>query len=262
MKLSILASGSGGNAAFISSGSTRLIVDVGISVKALRQRLAVIGERFEDISAFCITHAHGDHVGSLGRAMREGIRRGRAIPAYMTRATEEVINWGGLESPPCQFFDAGKSFVIGDIQVQSFTIPHDCSDPVAFSFTDGKSKIGIATDLGFIPPALVARFRDCDAVMIESNYDPAMLAACDRPDLIKDRISCRMGHLSNGDTIEYLRKGLGPKARNVILGHLSQETNSSELVYRGAVEALRSDFRNPPALWIARQDEPTQLFEV
>lgn len=263
MRFSVLASGSAGNAAFIRSGDTRILVDCGLSVRELTKRMAEIGEHPADLTAIIVTHEHGDHVGGLVRLAKYCMGRGRAVPMWVTRPTAEAINWKSVECPYVRHFEAGKPFFVGGIQISSFTVPHDAADPVAFCFADNNSKIGIATDLGFIPPALVSRFRTCDAIMIESNYDPDMLEACDRPQSIRDRISGRNGHLSNIDTSDYLKRELASCVRTVVLGHLSQETNREEMVHAGAMEVLQSRFNSGrPDLIMAKQDKGTGVINV
>lgn len=261
MNICSLASGSAGNATLISTLSTRILVDCGLSVKQLIARMAAIGESPDDLDAICISHEHSDHIDGLARLVRHGIKRGRAVPVFLTEGAASMIKWENVENPPIKFFKPGTSFVIGDISVSSFTVPHDSSDPVAFCFTAGGSKVGVATDLGFIPDALRARFRDCRAILLESNHDVEMLRNGPHPLAVKIRVAGRYGHLSNLDVVEYLEKDLGSQMRHVILGHLSKENNSVALALEGARDAL---FRRglSAKLTIASQDAVTELIEI
>jgi phosphoribosyl 1,2-cyclic phosphodiesterase len=261
MRICVLASGSAGNACLISTDTTRILVDCGISVKQLAARLAEIGEKPERISGIAISHAHGDHVNGLARLVRHGIKRGRAIPTYLSEYTAPVIDWDGLEAPPVKLFKAGSSFVIGDIEVSSFSTPHDCVDPVAFTLRSNGSKVGIATDLGFIPDAIRARFRGCQAVLLESNHDTEMLRVGPHPHHVKIRVGGRYGHLSNHDTTDYLAGELDPDVQHVMLLHLSQDNNLPQLARMGAEIALRR--RGIAAsLTIAEQDKRTEIIEI
>ena len=148
MRFSSLSSGSSGNATFISSGDTRILLDQGLPVKTLVSRLTSIGESLSDLTAIVVSHGHGDHVSGLARTVRAGISRGRAIPAYLTPATADLIDWEGLQRPPVSYFEAGSKFEIGDLQIQSFSVSHDCQDPVAFTVTDRfGAKSCVAVDL-------------------------------------------------------------------------------------------------------------------
>ncbi len=261
MRFASLASGSSGNAAFVHSGDTRILIDNGLSLKTLRERLAAIGERPEDIDAVVVTHAHGDHSNGLAVLIKESIRCGRSLPVWLSEGTAERIDWQGIECPPLICFDAGKSFIVGDIEVSSLTIPHDCQNPVGFVIADNRSRCGIATDLGFVPPAMISRFRACDLIMIESNHDLDMLAASDRTAELKARIGGRNGHLSNQATSWYLRHELSDNVREIILAHLSRETNTEQIAWDTAAEAL--GMRDMAGrLRLAFQDRGTGVIEI
>jgi len=261
MTICSLASGSAGNATFIRAGSTRILIDAGLSVKQLVARLAEIGEKPENLSAILITHEHADHVAGLARLVKHGIKRGRAIPVYLTARTAEQIWWDGVEAPPVSLFQPGKTFVLGDLEIVGFTVPHDCVDPVSFVVRSNGSKMGIATDLGYIPDALRANFRDCQAVLIESNHDTEMLRCGPHPNNVKIRVAGRYGHLSNADTIDFLSRDLNAEAQHVMLLHLSQDNNMPELALGGAGEIL-SHRGMRASLSVATQDRRTEIIEI
>jgi phosphoribosyl 1,2-cyclic phosphodiesterase len=261
MKFCSLASGSAGNSTFIASGTTRILVDAGLSVKTLKARLVDIGECIENLSAVLVTHRHNDHISGLARLVRYGIKRGRAIPVYLTGPTSEVIDWDGLEHPPVAIFNAGTPFSIGDIGVDSFTIPHDCVDPVGFTFSQNGSKIGFAHDLGFVPDAARYKFRDCQALMLESNHDIEMLRVGPHPNEVKLRVSGRYGHLSNAENHAYLGSEAPAGLRHLVLTHLSRDNNFPLLAETGAVEELRR--RGIAAtVTVAGQDRRTDLLTI
>jgi phosphoribosyl 1,2-cyclic phosphodiesterase len=223
--------------------------------------MAEIGERLEDVAAICISHAHTDHVSSLARVMKERIRRGRALPAYLTQATSTLIDWDGLECPPVKYFEPGKAFEIGELRISPWTVPHDCLQPVGFVVESNHAKIGIATDLGYVPDSLRFKFRDVDALLIESNHDLDMLMAGPHPMNVKVRVAGKFGHLSNSDTEEYLRTDLGPGVRHVVLGHLSRTCNLQGAVFERAQEALLQR-GSAASLTIAEQDKRTELITI
>src|SRR4051794_40226740 len=148
VKFCVLASGSSGNAALLATENTRILVDAGLSMRELRKRLAAIGESLEAIDAIIITHEHSDHVSGL-----PVLARAKAVRAviYMTHLTAPAIDWGENQPTRLEAFQAGAAFQIGDIEVQSFGIPHDARDPVGYCFEAEGVRVGIATDLGYIP---------------------------------------------------------------------------------------------------------------
>lgn len=261
MRFCVLASGSAGNACFVSTETTRLLIDAGLSVKQLAARMLEIGEDPARLDAVIVSHAHKDHAGCLAKTVKHGIRRGRAIPAYITEPTSTLIDWEGLEAPPVKLFKAGTPFVIGDIEVYPLTLPHDAACTCGFVISANGAKLGIAVDLGFIPDGVRGRFRDVDALILEANHDTEMLRVGPHPTQVKLRVSGRYGHLSNASAFEFLAKDIGPQVRHVVMAHLSQDNNLESLVREGAEEELRR--RGIQAgLVLAEQDRRTEVITL
>ena len=153
---------------------------------------------------------------------------------------------------------AGAGFCIGDIAITPFTIPHDAADPVGFVLEAEGIRVGIATDLGYMPANVSQQLRRCDIVMLESNHDLDMLRDGPYPWSVKQRVLSRVGHLSNAAAAEFLEKGYDGQAAYVVLAHLSESNNMPELARVAAEFALR-DRMNLLAnkLVLARQHEPT-----
>jgi phosphoribosyl 1,2-cyclic phosphodiesterase len=122
--------------------------------------------------------------------------------------------------------------------VRAVAVPHDAASPLAFVLSAGVSSLGHATDLGHLSRGLVEAFRACDALLVESNYDPALLRDGPYPWSLKERILGPFGHLSNGDVGRLLEKGLSGACRLVVLAHLSRQNNHPELALQAAEEAL------------------------
>ena len=135
-------------------------------------------------------------------------------------------------------FQAGCCFTVGDFNVGSFTIPHDAADPVGFTLTAEGIKIGIATDLGYIPGSLRIHLRDTDVLLLESNHDLEMLRVGPYPWSVKQRVMSRRGHLSNEVAAEFIHGELDCRVSTLILGHISEHNNHPELVRRAAAKAL------------------------
>lgn len=230
----ILASGSSGNAAFLSTGNTRILIDAGLSMKELARRLALIGESLESIDAILISHEHSDHVAGLPVLARSKKVRARI---FLTRLTAPAIDWGGGQ-PRLETFQAGAAFTVGDVEVTSFSIPHDALDPVAFCLEAGGARIGIVTDLGYIPASIKFHLRHTDLLMLESNHDLDMLKVGPYPWSIKQRVMSRVGHLSNLGMSEFLMQDLDPSTHRLVLGHLSEQNNHPEIVRMIASQSL------------------------
>jgi len=239
MKFSSLSSGSSGNATFVSSGNTRLLIDCGIPVRTLAARLMDIGEHLNTIDAIVITHAHGDHVGGVTRVLRERMRRGRMPAVYFTRPTADLMDWQGIERPPVKYFVAGGKFEVGDLEIQSFSVMHDCVDPVAFTVRDFKGNSAcVAVDLGGVPDAMNYYAKDSQIVLLESNYDAEMLRTGSYPDPLKKRITSESGHLCNAAARNWIRRQMRTSVRHLLLGHISRQNNTPDVVLAGASEAL------------------------
>ncbi len=212
---------------------TRLLVDAGLSRKETFERLNAIGVEPESLTAILITHEHSDHIAGL-----QVIAKKLDIPVYVSRLTAPAIPWPEDYTPRLEQFPAGASFPIGDIDVSSFTIPHDAADPVGFSFRSQGVKISIATDLGYMPDSVRFHLRGSDVLLLESNHDLEMLKVGPYPWSIKQRIMGRMGHLSNDVACSFIREDLDTGTSTLILGHLSAQNNHPEIVRLMAAQAL------------------------
>lgn len=271
----MLASGSTGNAAFLATSKTRILIDAGLSVRDLTHRLAEIGEKPEDIDAVLITHEHSDHVSGLARFIRWRAKKDKSqnkpVKVFVSRLTAPTIDWerpdeAGPESgiewgiASVERFQAGSGWIVGNIAVESFTIPHDAIDPVGFCFHAEGIKIGIATDLGYVPESIKVHLRPVQILLIESNHDLDMLKVGPYPWSVKQRVMGRNGHLSNAVTCDFVENDLDGGVQTLILGHLSEQNNHPEIVRMGAEQSLlRRGLR--PRLVIAEQRKPTEVFQ-
>ena len=238
VKVSILASSSSGNSTFVRTGQTRLLIDAGLSCKRTLERLNDIGEDPAALDAILVTHEHSDHIAGLVTLVKRFAKSfKRRIPIYITSLTAPTIEWNQSD-PELRQFQAGNTFSIGDIDVRSFTIPHDAIDPVGYCLEAGGRKIGFVTDLGYIPDSVKHHVRGTDFLVLESNHDLEMLKVGPYPWSVKQRVMSRKGHLSNDIVGEFVAGGLAASTRTLVLGHLSEHNNHPEIARVTAQQAL------------------------
>jgi phosphoribosyl 1,2-cyclic phosphodiesterase len=159
---------------------------------------------------------------------------------------------------------AGQKFIVGDIEVSPFSIPHDAADPLGFTFCSNGSKVAVATDLGYLPELVKHHLRDSDCLVLESNHDLEMLKVGPYPWHVKQRVMSRTGHLSNHTVSEFLAdaEGFDARAQYLVLAHLSENNNNPDVARISAEEALgrRADFAGK--LWVASQAVPLDPIEL
>lgn len=254
MEVITLQSGSSGNCIFVRSGETRLLFDAGISASKAESRLAEHGYDIRDCHALVLSHEHGDHISGVG-----AFHRKFGLPVYANlrtwNATRAKPTTGCIGSP--NHFVTGQAFQIGSIQIEPIGTPHDAIDGVCFVIEDidtGK-RFGLLTDLGHVFAGLKKIIRTLDAVLLESNYDDAMLRRGSYPQRLKARILGKRGHISNTDAAELL-DGCDPNQLQwVCLGHLSAHNNSPEVALTTHQTRHGDRFR----IYCADRDGPTPL---
>jgi phosphoribosyl 1,2-cyclic phosphodiesterase len=159
------------------------------------------------------------------------------VPIFITRLTAPAIPWGEY-SPRLDCFQAGTTFCIGDIEIDSFTIPHDAIDPVGFCFRTQGMKVGLVTDLGYVTDSIKFHLRGSHLLVLESNHDLEMLKVGPYPWSVKQRVMGRKGHLSNDVVCDFIRSDLDSTIHTLVLGHLSEHNNHPEIVRNQAYRAL------------------------
>ena len=274
MKLTVLGSGSTGNAVLIVAGETRVLVDAGLSAKEITRRLALVGEDVHRLDGVLVTHEHGDHAGGL-RVLLRSVE----CPVYISAQTrdayiserENVTNdepqkRASALSDRVEQIESSKDFRIGEIDFHPFTIPHDAVDNFGFTARHQGVKIATLMDFGHITTLITEQLRGCAAIVIESNHSRDMLKACDNyPWELKQRILSRLGHLSNEDIADWLRDGFDGIADHILLAHLSQRANNPYLAKISAEVALQERsplFHADTQISLSFPKEPTPWIEV
>lgn len=225
MEVLALQSGSNGNCVYVEAHGVRLLFDAGISGIQAQQRLARKGYDIAAVDAVLISHDHSDHTRCLGVYQRKF-----RLPVYTTEATLAAARWlklGRLD--PIHHFQAGDVLEFGPVRVETVPTPHDGADGVAFVVDDGRRRVGILTDLGHVFAGLSEAIPTLDAVLLESNYDPQMLAQGSYPPHLKQRIRGPGGHLSNQEAADLLARRANGRLQWACLAHLSEENNRPDV---------------------------------
>lgn len=228
-----LASGSKGNCIYVGSQHTKILIDAGISAKAVKSKLAEINVDLADIDAIIITHDHTDHIAGLKMlACKMG------IPVFANSETAKGIVEQLHDCPKFKIFSTGETFEFGDLEIHPFSIQHDTIDPVAFTIKMNSLKLGFCADLGFVTTLVQNQLRDCDYLYIEANHQVSMVHASSRPMIYKQRVLSRVGHLSNEACGNLLSQVAHPGLKHVHLAHLSSECNTHETALNVVGEIL------------------------
>jgi len=270
VQFTILGSGSAGNCAYLETAEARILVDAGFSTRQIRTRLASIGKAPENLSAILLTHEHSDHItGLLGLADK------LHIPVYCNRGTQDGTIWAlktkldAKKNAPAdstqhlraildwRLFETGGSFEIGDVGIETFSIPHDAQDPVGFMLRTAAGNIGFATDLGHVTKLVLERIRESNVLVLESNHDVKMLQDCPRRSwALKQRILGRHGHISNITAAETVAQIMSAGLQQIYLAHLSRECNKPEIAEHVMAEQLFHIGAKHVQMKVAAQDQP------
>ena len=234
LQLCVLGSGSSGNAVYIASATTPVLIDAGLSCRQIALRLERIGVRIADLRGVCLSHEHDDHAAGLPVMVRK-----YDVPLYANTGTVEGMRaHARLGALAWNVFETGQAFGIGDLTFEPFSVPHDAYDPVGFVVSDGHSRVGVLTDAG-VPTTLIReRLSRCHAVVVEANHDEQLLLEAPRPWSLKQRIRGRQGHLSNDHAAAILADIAGPDLQQVFLAHLSAQCNRGDLALACATRSL------------------------
>ena len=233
MLLTTFASGSTGNCALVCAGGGNILIDAGISMKRIRENLALSGFLPEDLAGILITHEHSDHISGL-----EMMIKYHGTPVYapetLARNLRQVVR--GAER--ClHVIPVGDGFELGGMNVTAFRTPHDTDESVGYRMECGCA-LGFATDMGCVTEEVLDALYGCEAVLIEANHDTDMLMRGPYPPHLKRRILSPHGHLSNSDCAHLAVALADNGTRYIVLGHLSRENNTPELAYKTVSEAL------------------------
>lgn len=229
-----IASGSSGNCAVWRVGATSILLDLGVSVRALTTALRRLEMKIEDLSAVLLTHEHADHIKGLATFCKK-----YDVPIYASFGTSAAIQ---MKLPQArrllQPFAGGESFPVGDLEVHSYTTPHDAAESVCYRIDGGGHKLAYVTDVGYLPDEIQDAMTGCDTVVLESNHDVEMLRTGPYPMYLKQRIRGKYGHLCNEDCARTAAELVKNGTKRLILSHLSEKNNRPLTAYRATQYAL------------------------
>ncbi|MEI3604420.1 MBL fold metallo-hydrolase [Pseudogracilibacillus sp. SE30717A] len=258
LRFSVLASGSTGNAFYLESNETKLLVDVGLSGKKMDQLFNEINADPKELSGILVTHEHSDHIKGLGILARK-----YNLPIYANdltwRAMESKI--GKISTEQRFHFESNSVMTLGDIDVESFSVSHDAADPMFFNFYNGDKKVSLVTDLGYVSDKIKKTVEGANAYIFEANHDVSMLQMGHYPWNVKRRILGDSGHVSNEDCGLALSEIISDKTERVYLAHLSKDNNMKELARMSVDQVLKERDLNIQ-LFDTDPETSTSLYEV
>lgn len=261
LKFCPLYSGSSGNCSVISAGRTNVLIDAGMTGKAILDGLSAVGVDPSSLSAIVVTHEHSDHIKGIGVMSRK-----YDIPVYANEATWKAMSpfIGDVAMKNIRAFVTGQNFYLGELDVTPFPTSHDAAEPVGYSFFSKGKRVVYMTDTGCVPERLREIAEGADILFLEANHDIDMLKNGPYPYPLKKRILSDKGHLSNGTAGELLKRLYPTGVRRAILAHLSRENNTERIAYN-TVRGLLTDegiAEKDFFLTVAHRDRPAGIFEL
>lgn len=255
-----LASGSGGNAAYVGFGGRHYLVDAGISARRTMKALGRIG--VDCLHGIFVTHEHSDHIAGI-----EALSRRFGLDVYASPKTCRYLlsleKFKNVKKEQMKPIATGEPLHIGDTEIVAFRVAHDACEPVGYSFVSGGAKLAVATDLGWGGTDCAAEaMRGAKVIMLESNHDLEMLQRGRYPPHLKARVAGERGHLSNHAAGLLLAEAVVPGHTIVCLAHLSEENNTPMLACDTVMRILEARGAVPARLYAADRDYPGERVEL
>ena len=254
MLVSVLASGSKGNSTLIKTDKLNILIDAGMNLKYLNEQLSKLDMTMDDINYLFLTHTHNDHVGALKSIIKKNTPI-LCMGAKMFADLEYLDNYDDI-------LILVDSMDLEDVHIDIIRTSHDASESLGYIFTSGESSLVYITDTGYINSKYFNKLRNKNMYIMESNHDVEMLMHGKYPAWLKQRVLSDKGHLSNQSSSFYLSKLIGDNTNYVVLAHLSHENNTEEIAVNTLRETLNDyeiEFDN---IFVAKQNEKTELFEI
>ena len=244
IRFASLGSGSKGNSTVFDDGTTRLLIDLGFSLKDALVRLSKLNLLPEQIDGILVTHEHADHVHGVGAFARKF-----RTPVILTHGSYNEKQMG--EVPFLKRFNCGEKFSVGTVNIQSVAVPHDAKEPCQYILDSRGLSFGVLTDLGHVTPHIEVLYRDCHALLLEFNHDKKMLESGPYSSKLKARVGGDYGHLSNNQAASLLRRLNLDRLKNLVVSHVSEKNNDPDLAESSALLELSDWMGN---IIVAKQD--------
>lgn len=233
MEAFALASGSTGNSLLVRDGSTAVLIDAGRSCRYLAQALKKLDMTPDDLSAVLLTHEHTDHTSALRTLLKS-----HPMPVYLTAPSALYLEDSDAFTDCLTVHPVSFTAEIGSLSVRSVPLSHDSAAAVGYRITGSGVSLGVATDTGFVTPAMEELLPGVSGAYLEFNHDKAMLRRGPYPAFLKERIAGPEGHLSNDDAADFAVRLVKSGAKRITLGHLSAENNTPEAAMASLMRAL------------------------
>lgn len=264
MRIASLSSGSNGNCIYVGDDNTHILIDAGISAKVIENGLKELDLSLNDIDAILVTHEHSDHIKGIGVLQRK-----RNIPVFASRGTVEGIFYNqslGNFDKSCLNVIDNSEFNIKSLSFTTHHISHDAKEPLCFSFTDGRKKGAVVTDLGVYDDALVKDLSNLNFILAEANHDIRMLETGPYAYSLKRRILSDRGHLCNENCGRFVASLLNDSFESIMIGHLSEINNLPELAY----ESVKNEITMAPCkyegldfpIYVAKRNEISNIIDL
>lgn len=257
MRVALLASGSKGNALYVESGDTRLLIDAGLSLRGVRERLAVIGVEAGQLDGLFVSHEHDDHCRGLGPVAR-GLKIPVGIDSEVWSAAAPKVG----NAPVLNEFQVGDVVYFRDLRIETIPLTHDAVATAGFVIESREGRVGIATDLGIATRLVAQRLQRCQVLVLEFNHDEDMLRDGPYPWHLKQRIRGNHGHLSNPAAGALLDELLWEGLAAVFLAHLSETNNTPGYALAAARQVLDRQSRCAPEVILGCQHRPSTCFST
>ncbi|AYU54116.1 MBL fold metallo-hydrolase [Staphylococcus debuckii] len=262
IRMSVLASGSTGNATYVESDKGSLLVDVGLTGKKMEELFGKIDRNIADLNGILVTHEHVDHIKGLGVLARK-----YKLPIYANEKTWKAIEKKDSKIPMDQkfIFNPYETHELGGFDIESFNVSHDAIDPQFYIFHNNYKKFTMITDTGYVSDRMKGMIRGSDAFMFESNHDVDMLRMCRYPWKTKQRILSDMGHVSNEDAAMAMCDVITGNTKRIYLSHLSRDNNMKDLARMSVGQVLNQhdiDTNKEVLLCDTDKAEPTPIYTI
>lgn len=262
MKICTLSSGSSGNATYIESEKSKILLDCGLTGKLTESLLQSIGVNPSELNGIFVTHEHSDHIKGVGVMSRK-----YDLPILSNEKTWLAMQKkiGRIDPKNICVFKTNTFFTFRDIDVQNISTFHDAADPVFFIFYQRRQKLSVMTDTGIFTQTMVDGVRGSDVIVLESNHDLDMLEKGPYPIDLKYRIKGEFGHLSNDSAFDVLKTIVRSGGERVILGHLSKINNTEIIAYDSMRTKMREvgvDVKKDIILEVAKEYQAGKLIDL